>query len=101
MHPDVHHFYDPDTNSLTYVVVDPRGSHAVIIDPVLDYDQKSGRTATRNADKLLAFVRERGLTVDWLLETHVHADHITAAPYLKAALGARTAIGQGGQTGQT
>jgi glyoxylase-like metal-dependent hydrolase (beta-lactamase superfamily II) len=95
MRPDVTAFYDADTNSLTYVVAEPGGTHAAIIDPVLDYDARSGRTATRNADKLIAFVRERGLTVDWLLETHVHADHITSAPYLKAQLGARTGIGQG------
>jgi len=95
MRPDVTPFYDPDTNSLTYVVAEPGGRHAAIIDPVLDYDGKSGRTATRNADKVIAFVRERGLTVDWLLETHVHADHITAAPYLKAQLGARSGIGRG------
>jgi glyoxylase-like metal-dependent hydrolase (beta-lactamase superfamily II) len=95
MRPDVTPFYDKDTNSLTYVIAEPGGSHAAIIDPVLDYDWKSGRTATRNADKVIAFVRERGLTVDWLLETHVHADHITAAPYLKAQLGGRMGIGQG------
>ena len=95
MCPDVHHFYDPDTNSLTYVVAEPGGSGAVIIDQVLDYDARSGRTATRSADKLLGFVRERGLTIEWLLETHIHADHVTAASYLKAALGARTGIGQG------
>jgi len=93
--PDVTHFYDPDTNSLTYLVAEPEGGHAAIIDPVLDYDWKSGRTATRSADKVIASVTERGLTVDWLLETHVHADHISAAPYLKAKLGGRTGIGAG------
>ena len=95
MRPDVSHFYDPDTNSLSYLVVEPGGRHAAIIDPVLDYDARAGRTATRNADKLLAAVKERGLKIDWLLETHVHADHVSAAPYLKAALGASTGIGQG------
>jgi len=93
MRPEVTSFYDPDTNSLTYLVSD--GARAAIIDPVLDYDWKAGRTATRNADKVAAAVRERGLAVDWLLETHVHADHLSAAPYLKAKLGGRTGIGQG------
>jgi len=95
MRPDVTHFYDPDTSSLTYVVIEPSGTHAAIIDPVLDYDWKSGRTATKSADKLIAFVRERGLAIDWLLETHIHADHITSAPYLKGRLGGRTGIGEG------
>jgi glyoxylase-like metal-dependent hydrolase (beta-lactamase superfamily II) len=76
------------------VVYDQRGGHAAIIDPVLDYDPKSGRTATTAADRLLAFVREQQLTLDWIIETHAHADHLSAAAYLKQQLGGRIAIGQ-------
>jgi glyoxylase-like metal-dependent hydrolase (beta-lactamase superfamily II) len=94
MRPDVTAFYDKDTNSLTYVVAEPDGKHAAIIDPVLDYDQRSGRTATRGVDMVIAFARERNLRVDWLLETHVHADHLTAAPHLKQALGGRIGTGE-------
>jgi glyoxylase-like metal-dependent hydrolase (beta-lactamase superfamily II) len=95
MRPDITAFYDKDTNSLTYIVAESGGKHAAIIDPVLDYEQRSGRTATRGADQVIACVRERGLTVDWILETHVHADHLTAAPHLKQALGGRIGIGEG------
>jgi glyoxylase-like metal-dependent hydrolase (beta-lactamase superfamily II) len=78
---------------VTYVVYEKEGSPCAIIDSVLDYDPKSGRTRTDSADKVIDFVREKNLTVAWILETHAHADHLTAAPYLKKKLGGKTAIG--------
>lgn len=91
--PQVHGIFDPATWTVTYVVYEKEGSPAAIIDSVLDYDPKSGRTKTESADKVIAFVKEKRLSVEWILETHAHADHITAAPYLKQKLGGRTAIG--------
>lgn len=92
-HPQVHGIFDPATWTVTYVVYEKAGSQCVIIDPVLDYDPKSGRTRTDSADKLIQFVQENKLQVEWILETHAHADHITAAAYLKQKLGGKTAIG--------
>jgi glyoxylase-like metal-dependent hydrolase (beta-lactamase superfamily II) len=86
MHPDVTGFFDAATNTITYLVADASTSRAAIIDPVLDFDSASGRTATANADAVVAAVQQQGLTVDWLLETHVHADHLSGAPYLKQRL---------------
>lgn len=86
-------FFDPATWTVSYVVFDAPGGHCALVDSVLDYDPKSGRTRTTSADKLIAFVREQKLTVDWILETHAHADHLSAAPYLRKALGGRIAIG--------
>lgn len=91
--PQVHGIFDPATWTVTYVVYEQEGSACAIIDSVLDYDPKSGRTRTDSADKVIAFVREKKLTVEWILETHAHADHLTAAPYLKQHLGGKTAIG--------
>jgi glyoxylase-like metal-dependent hydrolase (beta-lactamase superfamily II) len=93
MKPDVTAFFNAPTYALTYVVADTEGGHCAIIDSVLDYDPKSGRTRTEAADEVIAFVRERGLAVDWIMETHAHADHLTAAPYLKEQLGGKVAIG--------
>jgi glyoxylase-like metal-dependent hydrolase (beta-lactamase superfamily II) len=87
-------FFDEATYTVSYVVAEPDGDHCAIIDPVLDYDPKSGRTSTRSADALIAYVEGEGLNADWLIETHAHADHVTAAPYLKEKLGGRTAIGE-------
>jgi glyoxylase-like metal-dependent hydrolase (beta-lactamase superfamily II) len=87
-------FFDPVTATITYVVHTGRGSACAIVDPVLDYDPKSGRTSTESAERVIAFVHEYRLTVQWLLETHAHADHLSAAPYLKAQLGGRIAIGE-------
>ena len=87
-------FFDPATYTVTHVVSDPATRRAALIDSVLDYDPKSGRTSTRSADAVVAWVREAGLTVDWHLETHAHADHLSAAPYLKGLLGGRIAIGE-------
>lgn len=92
--PDVTGFYDPRTFSIQYVVADPATNACAIIDPVLDFDEKSGTVATANADRLLAFVEDKGLSVEWILDTHPHADHFTAASYLKGKTGAPTAIGE-------
>jgi glyoxylase-like metal-dependent hydrolase (beta-lactamase superfamily II) len=91
--PSVTAFFDEATFTVTYVAADPDTGRAAIIDPVLDFDPASGRTSTTSADKVVDFVRDSGLTVDWILETHIHADHLTAAPYLKEQLGGRIAIG--------
>lgn len=91
--PQVHGIFDPATWTVTYVVYEKEGGPCAIIDSVLDYDPKSGRTRTDSADKVIAFVKEKNLQVAWILETHAHADHLTAAPYLKAAIDGRTAIG--------
>ena len=93
LHPEVFSFFDEPTNTATYVLKDPATRAAAIIDSVLDFDAAAGRTATAAADGVIAFVKERGLDVQWLLETHVHADHLSAAPYLKEKLGGKIAIG--------
>jgi len=91
--PIVHGLFDPATWTVTYVVHTGPGSECAVIDSVLDYDPKSGRTSHESADRVLAYVREQGLTVRWILETHAHADHLSAAPYLKAQLGGLVGIG--------
>ncbi len=91
--PRVHGIFDPATWTVTYIVYEAVGSACAIIDSVLDYDHKSGRTRHTAADKVIAFVRENNLRVEWILETHAHADHLSAAPYLKAQLGGKIAIG--------
>ena len=91
--PDVTGIFDPRTFSVQYIVSDSATKQCAIIDPVLDFDPKSGATATENADRLLQIVSERGLTVEWILDTHPHADHFSAAHYLKDKTGAPTAIG--------
>jgi len=95
MRPAVTPFHHASTGTWTYVVADAVSRDAVIIDPVLDYDWRSGRTGTRSAGQVLRHCEEHGLKVSWILETHAHADHISSAPYLKARLGACVAIGQG------
>jgi glyoxylase-like metal-dependent hydrolase (beta-lactamase superfamily II) len=92
--PDVKGFFDKRTFSIQYVVSDPATRKCAIVDPVLDFDEKSGATATRSADEILAYVREQGLDVQWILDTHPHADHFSAATYLKGKTGAPTAIGE-------
>lgn len=94
MNPTVAHWFDPDTFTLTYVVYDPTTRDAVIIDPVLDYDPQTGRTGTRALDPVVAFVKAEGLKVHYALETHAHADHLSAGPWLRAELGAHVAIGR-------
>jgi glyoxylase-like metal-dependent hydrolase (beta-lactamase superfamily II) len=86
-------FFDPETWTYTYVVYEDEGSPCVIIDSVLNYDPKSGRTSTKSADEVIAFVKKHQLQVDWILETHAHADHLTAAPYLQSQLGGKLVIG--------
>ncbi|WVH09857.1 MAG: MBL-fold metallo-hydrolase superfamily [Fluviibacter phosphoraccumulans EoVTN8] len=100
MNPIVKGFFDHDTWTVTYVVYEKPGSACAIIDSVLDYDPKSGRTTTKSADEVIAFVKENQLDVAWILETHAHADHLTAAPYLKDKLGGKVAIGENIRTVQ-
>jgi len=87
-------FFDADTWTVSYIVSDAATLRAAVIDPVLDFDFKSGRTATRSADRLLAHIRDEGLQVDWILETHAHADHLSAARHLQQHIGGRIAIGE-------
>jgi glyoxylase-like metal-dependent hydrolase (beta-lactamase superfamily II) len=91
--PDIKVFYDPRTFSVQYVVSDPRTKACAIIDPVLDFDEKSGATATTSADAILAYVAAAGLRIEWILDTHPHADHFSAAQYLREKTGAPKAIG--------
>lgn len=91
----VQSFYDTVTGTYTHVIHDQVGGHAAIVDPVLDFDARSGRTSHHHADSVIAFLRDQSLTLDWILETHAHADHLSAAPYIQAAMGGRIAIGKG------
>lgn len=93
MNPQVTAFFDEATFTVSYVVSDPAGRGAAIIDSVLDYDPKSGRTSTESADRIVEHIRAGNMNVEWILETHVHADHLSAGAYLKANLGGRMAIG--------
>ena len=93
-HPDVKAFFDEPTNTFSYVVSDPTTRRAAVIDSVLDYDAASGRTGHGSANMIVAFVRASGLSVDWLIDTHVHADHLSAAAYLQPELGGTLAIGE-------
>jgi glyoxylase-like metal-dependent hydrolase (beta-lactamase superfamily II) len=86
-------FFDPQTWTYTYVVYESKGSACIVIDSVLNYDPKSGRTKTDSADEVIAFIKENRLQLDWILETHAHADHLTAAPYIQEKLGGKIAIG--------
>lgn len=95
MVPQVQSFHEPTTSTFTYVAFDRDGGHAVIIDPVLEFDPASAQTSTEFLDRVLAFVTEHRLTIDWILETHAHADHLTGAAYLKDKCGAKVAIGRG------
>lgn len=93
MNPIVKAFFDPDTFTASFVVSDPASRSAAIIDAVLDFDYAAGRTSTRSADAIIEYIRRQQLDTQWILETHVHADHITAAAYLKDRLGGKTGIG--------
>ena len=93
MHPEVQAFFDPATNTVSYVVHDPDTRAAAIIDPVLDFIPRTARISTQSADALLSAIADQGLDLRYVLETHAHADHLTAAPYLKKTLGGKTAIG--------
>lgn len=92
--PDIEAFFDEATFTISYLVADPVTGRAAIVDPVLDYDHRAGKVSTGSADRLLARITERGNRIDWILETHAHADHLSAAQYLKARTGAAIVIGE-------
>ncbi|MCA1766905.1 MAG: MBL fold metallo-hydrolase [Idiomarina sp.] len=92
--PMVKHFFDEPTNTYSYVVKDPNSKHCAIIDSVLDFDYAAGSTDTRSAENILEYINKNQLTVDWILETHVHADHLSAAPYLQEKTDAKLGIGE-------
>lgn len=93
MQPEVTGFFDPETFTISYVAADATAKACAVIDSVLDFDPASGRTKHASADKIIAFIRANGLRTEWILETHVHADHLSAAPYLRRELGGRIGIG--------
>ncbi len=95
MKPEVTAFFDEPTYTVSYVVADPANKRCVVIDSVMDFDPPSGSTHTDSADEIIAFIEGNGLALDWILETHVHADHLSAAPYIREKLGGKTAIGSG------
>lgn len=92
--PAIKAFFDEPTNTVSYLVSDPATGKAAVIDPVLDYDHRSGKASTRSADAILAAARDSNLTIEWVLETHAHADHLSAAPQIKLETGARVGIGE-------
>jgi glyoxylase-like metal-dependent hydrolase (beta-lactamase superfamily II) len=92
--PDIKAFFDEPTNTVSYLVSDPTTRQAAVIDPVLDYDNRSGKADVRSADSILKYAAEAGLAIVWVLETHAHADHLSGAPYIKAKTGAKVAIGE-------
>lgn len=91
--PEVAGFFDLSTNTISYIVTDPETKRCAVIDSLLDFDQASGRTKTKSADKLVEYIQQNELTCEWIIDTHVHADHLTAAPYIREQIGGRTAIG--------
>lgn len=92
--PQVEGFFDPATNTISYIVKDPNSSHCAIIDSVMDIDYAAGRITSQHADQLIARVTELALTLDWIIETHVHADHLSAGPYLQDKLGGKIGVGE-------
>lgn len=92
--PDVKAFFDAASNTFSYVVWDPATKQAAVIDSVLDFDSASGRTKRDSADAMIAFVEAQGLSVAWVIDTHVHADHLSAAPYIQSRLGGKLGIGE-------
>ena len=90
---DIQHFFDTTTNTFSYIVSDPTTKKAAIIDSVIEFDPDSGAVTTVGADKIVAYVTEKGFDVEWILETHIHADHLTAAQYLQKKLGGKIGIG--------
>ena len=93
IHPDVSAHFDPESNTISYIVKDPGSAHCAIIDSVMDIDYAAGRITYDHADALIAEIQSRGLTLDWIIETHVHADHLSAAPYIQEKLGGKIGIG--------
>ncbi|MEX0279094.1 MAG: MBL fold metallo-hydrolase [Ruegeria sp.] len=98
--PDVTGFFEPGSNTITYVVRDPASTACAIIDPVMEFDLAAGRLTFESADQIIAYIRENNLTLEWIIETHVHADHLSAAPYLQQKLGGKIGIGEHVQTVQ-
>ena len=94
INPAVTPFFDADTNTISYVVRDPGSNACAVVDSVLDFDYAAGRITYRSADAVIAFIREHHLNLEWLIETHVHADHLSAAPYIQKSLGGRIGIGE-------
>lgn len=94
VHPQVTAFFDPATNTISYVVKDPGSTACAIVDSVMDIDYAAGRITFASADRIIDFVRAQGLTVEWLIETHVHADHLSGAPYIQSKLGGKIGIGE-------
>ena len=92
--PDVTAFFDPATNTISYVVKDPSSTSCAVLDSVMDFDYASGRISYEHADAIIAHIRERGLKLEWLIETHVHADHLSGAPYIQRQLGGKLGIGE-------
>lgn len=92
--PEIVHFFDKDSNTSSYIVIDPTIKHCAIIDSVLDFNYASGRISHDSADRLIRYVQNKSLSLEWIIETHVHADHLSAAPYIKERLGGRLAIGE-------
>ena len=94
IHPDVSAHFDPESNTISYIVKDPGSAHCAIIDSVMDIDYAAGRITYDHADALIAEIQSRGLTLDWIIETHVHADHLSAAPYIQEKLGGKIGVGE-------
>ena len=92
--PAIRAFFDEPTNTVSYLVVDPETKHGAVVDPVLDYDQSTGKAGTGSADAILKVAAEEGVTIDWVLETHAHADHLSGAPYVKLKTSAKVGIGE-------
>src|SRR6056297_281732 len=94
VHPEVEAFFDEATNTISYIVKDPASDACAIVDSVMDIDYAAGRITFDHADRQIATIRERGLSLEWIIETHVHADHLSAAPYIQEKLGGKIGIGE-------
>ena len=99
--PEIHAFFDTTTNTISYIVHDPESLHCAIIDSVMDIDYAAGHISYTHADHLIRFITQKGWQLDWLIETHVHADHLSAAPYIQSQLGGKLGIGEGIKTVQS
>ena len=94
MRPIIQAFFDEPTNTVSYLLADPVSGRAAVIDPVLDYEHRTGKASTKSSDAILKAAADAGLKIDWVLETHAHADHLSGAPYLKLKTGAKVGIGE-------
>jgi glyoxylase-like metal-dependent hydrolase (beta-lactamase superfamily II) len=92
--PEIRAFFDEPTNTVSYLIADPEARRAAVVDPVLDFDHRSGKASTKSSDAILEAAKAAGFTIDWVLETHAHADHLSGAPYIKLKTGARVGIGE-------